>query len=66
MIKSGQQWDFPNAWAPNQHLLVKSLLRMGERELALKYARSFFFSVHQGWLKNGLIYEKYDVHKNNN
>ena len=61
LIKSEQQWDFPNAWAPHQHMLVKALLQQGERDLALKYARKYFRSVHQGWLKTGYMYEKYDV-----
>jgi alpha,alpha-trehalase len=58
-IKSAQQWDFPNVWAPNQHHLIWFLLKH-DPSLALKIARSFFSAVYKGWLKTGLIYEKYN------
>eukprot|EP00959_Pyramimonas_sp_CCMP1952_P119318 2494515-Pyramimonas_sp.AAC.1 len=27
LVKSGHQWDFPNAWPPLQHMLVEGLAR---------------------------------------
>ncbi len=60
IINSGQQWDYPNTWAPYQQSLVDFLIK-NDRQLALKIARKFFKSVHEGWLKTGLIYEKYDA-----
>ena len=59
-INSGQQWDYPNTWAPYHQSLVSFLLKH-DRALALKVARKFFNSVHLGWLRSGLIYEKYDA-----
>lgn len=59
-IKSSQQWDFPNAWAPNHHTMVTSLLEY-DRNLALKYAKKFFNAVYEGWKRTNSIFEKYDV-----
>ena len=28
LVQSGQQWDFPNAWPPLQHVLVEGLLKV--------------------------------------
>ena len=25
LVKSGEQWDFPNAWPPLQHMLIEGL-----------------------------------------
>lgn len=60
-INNGQQWDFPNVWAPNQYNLVHGLMRHDRDELALSIARKFFKSVHSGWLRSGCIYEKYSA-----
>lgn len=60
-INNGQQWDFPNVWAPNQYSLVHGLIRHGNDELALLIARKFFRSVYTGWLRTGNIYEKYSA-----
>ena len=41
---SGQQWDFPNAWPPLQHILVAGLLKTGNpvaRRMALIIARRY-------------------------
>lgn len=60
-IKSSQQWDFPNIWAPNQHNLVEFLNKF-DRELALKLARKFFSSIYKGWMSSQAFYEKYNAH----
>jgi len=36
---SFEQWDFPNGWAPQQHLFVISLLRCTQNEEAQKIGR---------------------------
>lgn len=56
-----QQWDYPNAWAPHQHLFVDYLLSIGERQLALHAAKSFMRSVIEGYKNDKEFYEKYDV-----
>ena len=36
---SNEQWDFPNGWAPQQHLFVISLLQCKDNAEANKIAR---------------------------
>lgn len=57
---SSQQWDFSNIWAPNQHEMILMLLKY-DQKMALTFARKFFNTVYKGWLKNGLIFEKYSA-----
>uniref|UniRef100_A0A914MYL7 Trehalase n=1 Tax=Meloidogyne incognita TaxID=6306 RepID=A0A914MYL7_MELIC len=48
---SSEQWDFPNGWAPQQHLFVISLLNCKNNEKAKNIANKI---PAQMW-------EKYDV-----
>lgn len=58
--------DFPNGWAPLQHIIVEGLTRSGSEE-----ARSLAQDIAMRWLrtnyvvykKTGEMYEKYDVEK---
>ncbi|KAK7399070.1 hypothetical protein VNO78_10245 [Psophocarpus tetragonolobus] len=64
LTNSGQQWDFPNGWAPLQHMLVEGLLKSG-----LKEARSLAEEIAVRWIttnyivykKTGVMHEKFDV-----
>ncbi|KAJ4840930.1 Trehalase [Turnera subulata] len=63
---SGQQWDFPNGWAPLQHMIVEGLVRSGSEEarslaedIAIKWVRTNYV----GYKKTGAMHEKYDVQK---
>ncbi|XP_027342331.1 trehalase [Abrus precatorius] len=64
LTDSGQQWDFPNGWAPLQHMLVEGLLKSG-----LKEARSLAEDIAIRWIttnyivykKTGVMHEKFDV-----
>ncbi|XP_038874264.1 probable trehalase [Benincasa hispida] len=64
MINSGEQWDFPNGWAPIQHMIVEGLARSG-----LKEARALAEDIVARWLQTnyvaykhtGYMHEKYDV-----
>lgn len=60
-LKTTQQWDFNNVWAPNQHSLIMMLLNH-DREQALKLAKKFVNTVYLGWKRSGMVFEKYDVH----
>ncbi len=57
--ETGQQWDFPNVWAPHQFLIVEFLYDIGEHEMALQIARSFYNSVFVGFQQKGVFFEKY-------
>ncbi|KAI4315561.1 hypothetical protein L6164_028357 [Bauhinia variegata] len=64
LTESGQQWDFPNGWAPLQHMLVEGLVKSG-----LKEARSLAEEIAVRWIttnyisfkKTGVMHEKFDV-----
>ncbi|KAM0898693.1 hypothetical protein ACQ4PT_021761 [Festuca glaucescens] len=61
---TGQQWDFPNGWAPLQHLIVEGLLNSGSTE-----AKKFAENIATRWVRTnyaaykstGAMHEKYDV-----
>lgn len=61
---TGQQWDFPNGWAPLQHLIVEGLLNSGSAE-----AKKFAEDIATRWVRTnyaaykstGAMHEKYDV-----
>ncbi|KAJ6714294.1 TREHALASE [Salix viminalis] len=66
LINSGQQWDFPNGWAPLQHMIVEGLLRSGLKEarsLAEDIAVRWINTNYVGYMKTGAMHEKYDVQK---
>ena len=55
VVESGQQWDFPNAWPPLQHILVEGLLKTEHSEakdmaltVARRYTEATMFSCPDG------------------
>ncbi len=55
LSESGQQWDFPNAWPPLQHVLVEGLLKTEHSEaralavsIAKRYTAATMFSCPDG------------------
>ncbi|XP_053728194.1 trehalase [Synchiropus splendidus] len=53
---SGQQWDFPNAWPPLQHMLIEGLSTVPSEE-----ARRLAFDLAQEWIRtNWRVYSKYN------
>ncbi|KAL8150297.1 hypothetical protein V2J09_020105 [Rumex salicifolius] len=67
LTESGQQWDFPNGWAPLQHMIIEGLLSNSGCEEARSMAKDIAFK----WLKTnyitfkktGTMHEKYNVDK---
>uniref|UniRef100_A0A7E4VWB3 Trehalase n=1 Tax=Panagrellus redivivus TaxID=6233 RepID=A0A7E4VWB3_PANRE len=62
LIPSGQQWDFPNAWAPTTWVIIQGLRRCGADDLAKNIAakwtkKNFNMSRNNG----GRMFEKYNV-----
>uniref|UniRef100_A0A3Q0TFW8 Trehalase n=1 Tax=Amphilophus citrinellus TaxID=61819 RepID=A0A3Q0TFW8_AMPCI len=54
--ESGQQWDYPNAWPPLQHMLIDGLSRLPSED-----AKKLSFDLAQRWIKtNWLAYIKYE------
>lgn len=62
-IASGQQWDFPNVWAPYHDWIVKYLVESNRTDTGLDIAQRFVQSVYCGWKKTTYIYEKYNADK---
>lgn len=60
-VKTGQQWDEPNGWAPLQYLAVTGLRRYGEDDLARTIATRWIRTNVAGYLRTGKLVEKYDV-----
>ena len=65
IIRSKQQWDFSNAWAPLQELLVTGLEHLNDAktnkiafDLVEKWTRNVYVSYVQSGNK---MFEKYDV-----
>ncbi|XXG77738.1 hypothetical protein AAC387_Pa08g1834 [Persea americana] len=64
LSNSGQQWDFPNGWAPLQHMIVEGLLKSGLREartLAEDIAVRWIRTNYAAYKKTGAMHEKYNV-----
>ncbi|XP_036817662.1 trehalase [Oncorhynchus mykiss] len=57
LVDSGQQWDYPNAWPPLQHILIQGLSSLPSQE-----ARELGFDLAQSWIRtNWLAYVKYEA-----
>uniref|UniRef100_A0AC34G327 Trehalase n=1 Tax=Panagrolaimus sp. ES5 TaxID=591445 RepID=A0AC34G327_9BILA len=63
---SGHQWDFPNAWGNQNHMIVESF-----RKSRFPILQDFAFELAQKWVKSnyevfnatGYMWEKYDICK---
>jgi hypothetical protein len=64
--RSCKNRDFPNGWAPLQHMIVEGLLRSGLKEarsLAEDIAVRWIKTNYVGYKKTGAMHEKYNVQK---
>lgn len=64
LIRSGEQWDFPNVWPPEVSIVVNALDNIGTVEakaLALEVAQTFVRSCHWGFQEYKQMFEKYDA-----
>lgn len=60
-VRTGQQWDTPNGWAPLQWVAVSGLRRYGETALADEIAKRWLATVGREYKASGKMLEKYDV-----
>ncbi|XP_076895937.1 trehalase-like isoform X2 [Bidens hawaiensis] len=63
---SSEQWDFPNGWAPIQHMIVEGLVKSGSKEarsLAKEIAIKWIRTNYVAYKKSKAMHEKYDVSK---
>nr|WP_182947767.1 alpha,alpha-trehalase TreA [Gluconacetobacter takamatsuzukensis] len=60
-LATGQQWDAPNGWAPEEWMAIMGLARYGEDELAREIAARWMARVVTTYQQSGVLLEKYDV-----
>jgi alpha,alpha-trehalase len=60
-LRTGQQWDAPNGWAPIQWVAVDGLRRNGQNRLAEAIACRWLVNVQNVYGQSGKLVEKYDV-----
>jgi len=59
-----QQWDYPNAWPPLQHMIIEALDNIGtivSQQMAFNIASVWLNSGWLAWNATGVMYEKYDA-----
>ncbi|EZP50030.1 trehalase family glycosidase [Sphingomonas sp. RIT328] len=61
LVETGEQWDWPNGWAPLQWIAFAGLRRYGHRRLADTIATRWVGTVDAEFRRSGWIHEKYDV-----
>ncbi|WP_336220789.1 alpha,alpha-trehalase [Citrobacter amalonaticus] len=60
-VKSGQQWDAPNGWAPLQWVATEGLQNYGQNDVAMEVTWSFLTNVQHTYDREQKLVEKYDV-----
>jgi alpha,alpha-trehalase len=60
-IRSGEQWDMPNGWAPLQWIAAMGLHRYGHVELGRAIAERWISTVCRDYEDIGPLFEKYEV-----
>ncbi len=60
-LDTGQQWDWPNGWAPLQWIAVAGLTAYGQNQLAETIACRWMATVSRVYRSTGKLVEKYDV-----
>lgn len=58
---TGQQWDYPNGWAPLQYITINGLYNYGFHDLGNEAASRWLKRNEQVYLATGKMMEKYDV-----
>ncbi|MCL6745298.1 MULTISPECIES: alpha,alpha-trehalase [Kosakonia] len=60
-VKSGQQWDAPNGWAPLQWVATAGLQNYDQQKLAMEVSWRFLTNVQHTYDREKKLVEKYDV-----
>lgn len=58
-VRSGEQWDQPNGWAPLQWLAIHGLARYGQQPLSSEISRRWLATVGALYQREGKLVEKY-------
>jgi alpha,alpha-trehalase len=62
LYQSGEQWDFPNVWAPMQYILIYGLENLNDERasaLAFRWAERWVQSNYVAFRDTGAMFEKY-------
>ncbi len=62
-VRTGQQWDTPNGWAPLQWVGHEALRVAGDTVTAQLVATRFMMTAEREYRRSGKMLEKYDVEK---
>ena len=60
-VKSGQQWDAPNGWAPLPWVATEGLQNYGQDNIAMDVTWRFLTNVQHTYDREQKLVEKYDV-----
>ncbi|MDQ3099312.1 MAG: alpha,alpha-trehalase [bacterium] len=63
--ESGEQWDFPNGWAPLEWIAIQGLKKYGFTEFAGEIKARWLRTCENTFKHTGNMYEKYNVVKVN-
>lgn len=61
LLNSGEQWDWPNVWAPLQHMLIVGLDNLENKEAQAKaqdWAQRWVLGNYLAFKDTGAMYEK--------
>ncbi|XP_041449192.1 trehalase isoform X2 [Drosophila obscura] len=64
LYQTGEQWDFPNVWAPMQYIVVEGLANLNTpaaKELSKKWALRWVKSNFKAYTESFHMYEKYNA-----
>lgn len=61
LTETGEQWDYPNGWAPLHWITIRGLEKYDYHYLAEIIARRWMKGNIEGYRKTGKLVEKYDV-----
>lgn len=61
LLRSGQQWDAPNGWAPLQWMAYRGLKQYGHDGLAQKIRQCWMTVCEKTYAETGKMMEKYNI-----
>lgn len=61
LMPTGEQWDWPNGWAPLEWMTIRGLASYGHDTLAAEIARRWIKLNRDVYTRTGRMMEKYDV-----
>lgn len=62
LYQTGEQWDYPNVWAPMEYILIYGLENLNSEEASLmaqRWAQRWVQSNYVAYRDTGAMYEKY-------